>query len=197
MLPAHTVTPHHRVLIACSYTNTQGVHWVQSQELRAHRSCFFSHSKRSRCFSAKTMIYNLYIFSRQGKCLYCAEWNIKRSKQLKPDQEKKLMFGLLFSLKSFVNMITPVQLDEIQRENFSCLTSRGYKLHYMESLSGLRFALTTDPGINDCQAVLRHIYELYVEYVLKNGFCTMGEVIDNKLFITQTQQYITSLPYFI
>lgn len=53
-------------------------------------------------------IFTLYIFSRRGACLYYAEWQRPHS-TLKdmPEEDRKLMFGLLFSLKQLMNKMNP------------------------------------------------------------------------------------------
>lgn len=53
-------------------------------------------------------IFNLYIFSKQGSCLYYAEW-YRPVSTLKdtPEEDRKLMFGLLFSLKQLMNKMNP------------------------------------------------------------------------------------------
>ena len=54
------------------------------------------------------MIYNLYIFSRMGTCIFYSEWYRPHStlRDL-PDEDRKLMFGLLFSLKQLMNKASP------------------------------------------------------------------------------------------
>ena len=55
------------------------------------------------------MIFNLYIFDRAGTCLYYTEWYrpLSTLKDL-PDEDNKLMFGLLFSLKQLMNKANPL-----------------------------------------------------------------------------------------
>jgi len=55
------------------------------------------------------MIFNLYIFDRAGTCLFYTEWYrpLSTLKDL-PDEDSKLMFGLLFSLKQLMNKANPV-----------------------------------------------------------------------------------------
>jgi Sybindin-like family len=48
----------------------------------------------------------LYIFNRAGVCLLYREWN-RPLRTLDPQQDHKLMFGLLFSLRSFTTKIDP------------------------------------------------------------------------------------------
>ena len=55
------------------------------------------------------MIYNLYIFSKTGTCLFYNEWSRPHSTlRDMPDEDRKLMFGLLFSLKQLMNKVNPV-----------------------------------------------------------------------------------------
>ena len=54
------------------------------------------------------MIYNLYIFSRTGTCIFYTEWYRPYSSLRDlPDEDRKLMFGLLFSLKQLMNKASP------------------------------------------------------------------------------------------
>ena len=54
------------------------------------------------------MIYCLYIFSRRGTCLYYREWHRPRSTLSDtPSEDRKLMFGLYFSLKQLAQKMSP------------------------------------------------------------------------------------------
>ena len=48
----------------------------------------------------------LYVFNRSGVCLLYREWH-RPLRTLDPTQDHKLMFGLLFSLRSFTAKIDP------------------------------------------------------------------------------------------
>lgn len=56
-------------------------------------------------------IHSLYVFSKGGSCLYYKEWYRPRSTLSEfPEEDRKLMFGLLFSLKQLMNKMQPIPL---------------------------------------------------------------------------------------
>ncbi|XP_053825567.1 trafficking protein particle complex subunit 1, partial [Vidua macroura] len=99
-------------------------------------------------------IHNLYIFERGGRCLFYSEWHRRRSPGLAQDQEFQLMFGMLFSLRSFVAKMSPTDM----RDGFVSFHTSKYRLHYLETPSGLRLVLNTDLGVGSAREALQHIY---------------------------------------
>ena len=55
------------------------------------------------------------------------------------------------------------------QDGFIAYKTSHYKLHYYETLTGLKFVLNSDPGVESLQTALRQIYtQIYVELVVKN-----------------------------
>lgn len=61
------------------------------------------------------------------------------------------------------------QPDRVSDDNFVSFRTNGYKLHYYETPTNLRFVMLTDIKMGQLRAALHQIYvNLYVEFVVKN-----------------------------
>lgn len=114
----------------------------------------------------------------------------------------KLLFGVLYSLKNISSKLgdgsNPSSSNFNYLKSFSTST---YRIHFMETLTNLKFVLITDNLIDDLQQIL---WELYSNYYLNN--VTLNplspvdfketEKITNRNFINQTDQFLQSLPIF-
>ncbi|CAD5177113.1 unnamed protein product [Musa acuminata subsp. malaccensis] len=143
----------------------------------------------------------LYIFNRGGVCLLYREWH-RPLRTLDANQDQKLMFGLLFSLRSFTAKMDPTSVDKGnlgvpllpgQGCSFYSFRTNTYKLSFMESPSGIKLILITHPKTSDHRESLKQIYSLYVEYVVKNPLYVPGTPIKSELFDTNLEQYVKTL----
>ncbi|EGD77244.1 hypothetical protein PTSG_08336 [Salpingoeca rosetta] len=108
------------------------------------------------------MIYNFYLYNRQGVCLY--QKDLKRgSKQQRSDTDK-LLYGLLYSLKKFAEKISPND-----KKRFRSYKTATYKLHCFETPTGLKFVMCTDLSVGNIDRDLEHIFaHIYVPHVVRN-----------------------------
>ncbi|KAL9228831.1 hypothetical protein vseg_004369 [Gypsophila vaccaria] len=143
----------------------------------------------------------MYIFNRNGVCLLYKEWN-RLLHTLHPQQDHKLMFGLLFSLKSLTSKMDPTSVEKVnlgvpqlpgQGCSFHSFRTNTYKLSFMETPSGIKLILVTHPRTGDLRESLKYIYNLYVEYVVKNPLYSPGTPIRCELFNTTLDQYVRGL----
>ncbi|KAJ3278657.1 Trafficking protein particle complex subunit 1 [Borealophlyctis nickersoniae] len=109
------------------------------------------------------------------------------------EEEAKLVYGVVFSLRNLINKLTPKQGSE----GFTSYRTNVYKLHYFETASGLRFILNTDPHMDSMRDTLRSIYSnIYVEFVTKNPLQPFDTPIKNDLFKTSLNRFMRSVPGF-
>ncbi|XP_058875848.1 trafficking protein particle complex subunit 1-like isoform X1 [Acipenser ruthenus] len=138
-------------------------------------------------------VHNLYLFDRNGACLHYSEWNRKKQAGISKDEEYKLMYGMLFSIRSFVNKMSPLDM----KDGFLTFQTSKYKLHYYETPSGVKVVMNTDLGVPNCRDTLHQIYStIYVEYIVKNPLCSMNEAIQSDLFCSKLDSFVRGLPFF-
>jgi Sybindin-like family len=75
--------------------------------------------------------------------------------------------------------------------------TKSYALHHLETPTGLRFVLTTDPSVADASAVLWHTFAvLWREHVTLNSLQPVGEPLSTPGFGTALDEHVRTLPYF-
>ena len=62
------------------------------------------------------------------------------------------------------------------------LECEGFVLHSFDTLTGLKFFITADPDSRHLDAVLKEVYVLYSDYVLKNPFYELDMPIQCERF---------------
>ncbi|KAL0032098.1 hypothetical protein WJX77_004962 [Trebouxia sp. C0004] len=78
--------------------------------------------------------------------------------------------------------------------SFKSFRTNNYKLHFMESPSGLKIVFNTDQTVGNLQDCLAYIYSnLYVEYVMKNPLYEPGQPFSYELFSNNLNRYIRSI----
>ncbi|XP_065362859.1 trafficking protein particle complex subunit 1 [Calliphora vicina] len=138
-------------------------------------------------------IFNLYIFDKLGTLMYYAEWNRTKKSGLTQEEEAKLTYGMLSSIKSFVSKISPHD----PREGFLFYKTNKYALHYLETPSGLKFVLNTDVNATNVKELLQQIYsKIWVEYVVRDPLWTPGTPVTSELFQTKLDELIRQSPIF-
>lgn len=122
------------------------------------------------------------------------------------------MYGSLFSIKSFVSKISPID----PREGFLFYKTNKYALHYYEvsqwcntsrrgtytllmfqTPSGLKFVLNTDISSTGVKEILQQLYaKVFVEYAVRNPLWTPGTPITSDLFKIKLDEFIKQCPLY-
>ncbi|XP_075144618.1 blocked early in transport 5 [Haematobia irritans] len=138
-------------------------------------------------------VFNLYIFDKFGTLMYYAEWNRTKKSGLTQEEEAKLTYGMLSSIKSFVSKLSPHD----PREGFLYYKTSKYALHYLETPSGLKFVLNTDTNATNVKELLQQIYsKIWVEYVVRDPLWTPGTPVTSELFQIKLDEFIKQSPIF-
>lgn len=103
------------------------------------------------------------------------------------------MYGSLFSIKSFVSKISPID----PREGFLFYKTNKYALHFYETPSGLKFVLNTDIVSTGVKEILQQLYsKVFVEYAVRNPLWTPGTPVTSDLFKVKLDEFIKQCPIF-
>ncbi|KAF2205568.1 snare-like protein [Delitschia confertaspora ATCC 74209] len=159
-------------------------------------------------------IYSFYIFDRHAECIYNRRWAappVPKSarpmsgssmtsngdhpavrKGLSREDDAKLIFGLVFSLR---NMVQKLGGDD---DTFLSYRTAEYKLHYYETPTRMKFVMLTDTKQNNLRVALHQIWaNLYVEYVVKNPLSPVehpgGIGVANELFERGLDAFVTAV----
>lgn len=114
------------------------------------------------------------------------------------DEECKLVYGVLFSLRSMMK-----KLSNKEDEAFISYKTSTYKLHLYETSSGYKFVLFSDQNVESLRFILKQIYQgSFVEFVLRNPMIEdldsriSGKGIDSLAFRMSVHKFISGLTVF-
>ena len=108
-------------------------------------------------------IYNFHIFDSAGNCLFSLN-------QPERTDQQKILYGFLYSLKSFTDRMTPILTKD---NNFFLYSTSGYHLVFYELPTSLKFVIILSADVRSDSDFFRELLgqfyrEVYVQYVVKN-----------------------------
>ncbi|CAD5228877.1 unnamed protein product [Bursaphelenchus okinawaensis] len=131
-------------------------------------------------------IYNLYLFNKSGQCIVYKEWKREKSSDMSKEEEFKLVYGMLLSLRSFSTKLSTKGGQQMV-ESFK---TSAYKMHYLETATAIKMVLNTDPDAEGIHQLLQKIYEVYVATVVRNPVVNTDEEIVSELFHTRLDEVV-------
>lgn len=79
---------------------------------------------------------------------------------------------------------------------FRSYTTSAYRLHYMETATGVRFVLLSDPKVDSLVDELSKLYSIYVDTAVKNPLYRMGTLITCASFVDAVKSFIENSKFF-
>ncbi len=154
------------------------------------------------------MLYTVYIFDKAGRCLYYWENNRPyNSLADNPDEEKRLVFGLVFSLKHFSLKLSPNYGEADDDCSLKTIRTSAYTLHHYESITGYKFVANTSvcqpKQEKDIHGLLIKLYkDVFIGYVLQNPLYRIGDTIrfpkfqeEVEILLLGKRKSLTTTPY--
>ena len=117
---------------------------------------------------------------------------VSARRALKAEDDAKLIFGTIFSLRRMARQLGG------EDDQFLSYRTGEYKLHYFETPTQLKFIMLTDTRVGNMRTVLYQIWAtLYVEYVVKSPLVPIehpkGVGVANELFEGGLETFIVRL----
>ncbi|SCV69754.1 BQ2448_1148 [Microbotryum intermedium] len=112
------------------------------------------------------------------------------------DEEAKLVYGIVFSLRNLVNKLSPSPRDN--SDSFHSYSTSLYKLHYLHTPSNYHFVLVSSPRPDSLRPQLRALYQgAFWEWVIRNPMVeldsTKGTGIDNVAFRSAVERMLENV----
>lgn len=132
-------------------------------------------------------ILSLYVINKSGGLIFNKDF----AEVARVDLNDSLRLASIWhSLHAIAAQLSPIP----GCSGIELLESELFDLHCLETPSGTKFLLVVDPSSSYIPAVLQRIYELYSDYVLKNPFYEVEQVIKCELFDEQLEQLARRYP---
>jgi hypothetical protein len=134
-----------------------------------------------------------------------------RSNTLPFDEEAKLVYGVIISLRNMVKKLsgrcifTSIPFHShlipcIRDEQFTSYRTSAYRLHLYETISGYKFVMLSDAATDGLRFILRQIYNgPFLDFVVRNPLVPMDsqtQGIDNDYFRASVDRLVRGLSVF-
>ena len=134
----------------------------------------------------RMVVYGVMVLNSSGGLVFYQQYH-PNSPQL--DSNEIIIIGsTLHSLHAISVEISPTQ----KSSGFTELEATTWKLNCLQTITGLKFIVFTDLQHQKSGDLLKQIYALYADYVLKNPFHTLDMPVANSCqkFVIEVQSLI-------
>ncbi|CAH0490536.1 unnamed protein product [Peronospora farinosa] len=129
------------------------------------------------------MLHSLYIINKAGGLIYHQDLSPAAPKLSSNDH---LRLGSTFhSMHAIAALAAPTHSGGIDS-----LETGTFRLQCLQTPTGIKFFITAALGTPDLDVALQTVYELYVDYVLKNPFYELEMPIRCSLFNTGLKRFV-------
>lgn len=131
---------------------------------------FYIPTSPSSLTSPPRVVHSLIIINKAGGLVY----NRSFSSHLNTISVNDLLVlaGTFHGVHAITKSLTPSSLfiPSNQRTGIEVLDSSSFRLNCFQTFTGTKFLLFTEPGQPNVETIVRKVYELYADYVMKNPF---------------------------
>eukprot|EP01138_Halocafeteria_seosinensis_P006587 gb/GECG01006734.1/.p1 GENE.gb/GECG01006734.1/~~gb/GECG01006734.1/.p1 ORF type:complete len:144 (+),score=14.16 gb/GECG01006734.1/:1-432(+) len=132
-----------------------------------------------------TLLYTLFIVSKNGGMIYCRHFSPEA--QPRSSNELLIVASTFHSLHAIAGQLSPRKGSK----GISELEAHTFSLRCLETPTGVKMFATAKEGSNTklVNEFLNKVYEYYSDFVLKNPFQDINNVIHCELFDQHVTNY--------
>lgn len=143
------------------------------------------------------MIFSLLIINKAGGLIYNREFHTGLSKLSSNDL--LILAGTFHSVHAITRRLCPSALAPqkatptnfpIQPSGLEVLESGSFRLNCFLTHTGVKFLLITEPAQPNIEVLTKRVYEIYVDFVMRNPFYTIEMPIRCQKFDASLDSYI-------
>ncbi|KAI9869072.1 MAG: hypothetical protein M1813_002896 [Trichoglossum hirsutum] len=141
----------------------------------------------------KKVVFALIIINKAGGLIYQRDFHEGLTKLSINDY--LILAGTFHGIHAITSRLIPPQLlppPPQKATGIEILESEAFRLQCFQTLTGTKFLLFTEPHQMNADAVLRRVYELYADYVMKNPFYQNEMPIRCEAFDRHLGSYVKS-----
>jgi hypothetical protein len=134
------------------------------------------------------MIYSLFVINKAGGLIYQIDFPKDGGHQKLTSNEYLVLAGTFHGVHAIASKLSPTDSPS---SGLEIMVTDTFKLHCFQTLTGIKFLLSTDLNTTNVSIILGKIYEIYSDYVMKNPFYTLEMPIRCDLFDIALRNLIT------
>ncbi|KAK6505484.1 hypothetical protein TWF481_007382 [Arthrobotrys musiformis] len=132
------------------------------------------------------VVYAVLILNKAGGLIYQRDFNPGLQKLSSNDY--LILAGTFHGVHAITSQISPT--NETSSSGLEVLESENFVMRCFQTLTGTKFLIFAEPRQQNLDVVVRRVYELYADYVMKNPFYQIEMPIRSEGFDRHLTSYI-------
>jgi len=148
------------------------------------------------------VVFSLFIINKAGGLIFSREFHSGLA-QLKSN-DLLILAGTFHGVHAITRGLAPALLQPsaapslqsfpVRSSGIEVIESSHFRLYCHQTQTGTKFLLITEPGQPNVENIMRRVYELYADFVMKNPFYTVEMPIRCQKFEAALDTYVKARP---
>ncbi|KAI9885523.1 MAG: hypothetical protein M1823_002662 [Watsoniomyces obsoletus] len=134
------------------------------------------------------VVFALIIINRAGGLIYQRDFHEGLNKLSVNDY--LVLAGTFHGVHAITTRLNPLPTPGVPSPGLELLESDHFRMQCFQTLTGTKFLLFTEPNQPNVDIIVRRVYELYADYVMKNPFYQIDMPVKCEAFDRHLAAYI-------